>query len=217
VGDIPKDISNLTINLTSKEDIDIQLYDENGIAIIQWPNGILNDKNMQVVDYHGMHIEWSGYNGVDGKTGHEYIKITPKTTEKLSMKVFGYKQGKAILDYTWDKSTVTTVVKAKITGSIVDIDNHCQNIFPQLFNITNLNITDGGIKYYFVEDNNVPVWDKNKLILPKGIPNQELGDFTFDVNLTKGRIYNVVFETLGCAAVSEPIIATKDRNINRGR
>jgi M6 family metalloprotease-like protein len=115
VGTIPKDIKNLEVNLTSSNDIDIQLYAEDGIAIVKWPTGILNGSNRQEIDYHGMHIVWSGYNGVNGQKGHEYIKVTPKTTELLTMKVYGYRAGYADVDYTWgngennDTNTTDTI------------------------------------------------------------------------------------------------------------
>ena len=39
VGDIPPDVSNLNIKLTSDQDIDIQIYDaDNGTAIVAWPD-----------------------------------------------------------------------------------------------------------------------------------------------------------------------------------
>ena len=101
VGSIPKDIDKLEVNLTSDKDIDIQLYGVDGTAIIKWPDGLLNGSNKQEIDYHGMHIEWSGYNGVNGHKGHEYIKLTGKTTEQITMKVYGYEAGEAEVIYSW--------------------------------------------------------------------------------------------------------------------
>ena len=100
-GSIPVNIDNLEVNLTSDKDIDIQLYGADGTAIIQWPDGLLNGPNVQNIDYHGMYIEWSGYNGVNRQKGHEYIKLTGKTTEEITMKVYGYQAGTAIVDYRW--------------------------------------------------------------------------------------------------------------------
>jgi len=100
VGSIPKDIENLEVNLTSDKDIDIQLYGADGTAII-----LLNGSGTQTINYHNMHIEWSGYNGVDGHAGHEYIKITGKTTEEITMKVYGYEAGSASVDYSWGKKS----------------------------------------------------------------------------------------------------------------
>ena len=101
IGAIPTNIDNLEINLTSSSDIDIQLYGEDGTAIIKWPDGLLAGANVQTIEYHGMQIEWSGYNGVGGNRGHEYIKVSGLTTEILTMKVYGYQAGFADVDYSW--------------------------------------------------------------------------------------------------------------------
>ena len=104
VGRIPENITNLEINLTSETDIDIQLYGEDGTAIVSWkPKGLLSGSSKSSVDYNGMHIEWSGYAGINGQAGHEYIKISNTTTEILTMKVFGYEAGSASVSYSWGK------------------------------------------------------------------------------------------------------------------
>jgi len=107
VGEIPKNISNLEVKLISDNDIDIQLYGEDGIAIVKWPHGLMSGANKQSIVYHGMTIEWSGYNGDGTGKGHEYIKVTPKTTEKLTMKVYGYQAGTASVEYSWGNNKVS--------------------------------------------------------------------------------------------------------------
>lgn len=102
VGDIPTGIESLIIELSSDKDVDIQLYDgDSDVAIIAWPNGILNGLGKQTTNYHGMVIEWSGYNGDGTGKGHEYIKITGATTRNLVMKAYGYAAGFATIDYSW--------------------------------------------------------------------------------------------------------------------
>lgn len=108
VGTIPPNMKDLEIKLSSEKDIDIQLYGRDGTAIVSWkPAGLLNGPNKQSIVYHGMKIEWSGYNGVNNKKGHEYIKISGKTSEMLVMKVYGYETGKANVHYSWGKKVVT--------------------------------------------------------------------------------------------------------------
>ena len=109
VGTIPANIENLEVKLTSDKDIDIQLYGEDGTAIVKWPDGLLKGGNKQNIEYHGMQIEWSGYNGDGTGRGHEYIKIKGKTTEMLTMKVYGYQAGVADVDYTWGSAAVTEI------------------------------------------------------------------------------------------------------------
>ena len=102
VGTIPPNIDDVYITLKSDKDIDIQLYNAEGTAIVSWkPKGILSGSQKATTNYHGLTIEWSGYNGVGGKKGHEYIKITGKTPEMLVMKVYGYQAGQAAVNYTW--------------------------------------------------------------------------------------------------------------------
>jgi len=122
VGDIPKGISNFEVSLKSDKDIDIQLYGEDGTAIIAWPSGILNGSGKQTTTYHGMTIEWSGYAGTGGKNGHEYIKVSGKTTEKITMKVYGFKAGIADVDYSWGEKDIDTtppVISLNGKGTVV--------------------------------------------------------------------------------------------------
>jgi len=102
IGDIPPGVNDLYIKLTSDKDVDVQLHDkENGTEIVSWPNGILNGQSKQSTTYQGMMIEWSGFNGDGTNYGHEYIKITGKTTRNLTMKAYGYKAGYATVEYSW--------------------------------------------------------------------------------------------------------------------
>lgn len=106
VGDIPVGIDNLSIQLISDKDVDIQLYDkDNDVEIIAWPNGILNGSSKQTTNYKGMNIEWSGYNGDGSGLGHEYIEISGTTTQNLTMKAFGYQAGYATVNYSWGSGT----------------------------------------------------------------------------------------------------------------
>ena len=107
VGTIPVGIENLNIKLTSEKDIDIQLYGKDGTPIVSWkPKGLISGPNEQNITHNNMNIFWSGYNGTDGKKGHEYIKIPNKTSEVLTMRVFGYEAGTAKVTYDWgDKGT----------------------------------------------------------------------------------------------------------------
>ncbi|MFW5444596.1 MAG: CAP domain-containing protein [Methylococcaceae bacterium] len=102
IGSIPTGVNNLNIQLESPKDVDIQLYDaDNGMAIIAWPNGLLNSSTTESINYEGMEIEWSGYRGDGTNFGHEYIKISGETTRNLTMKAFGYASGLAIVNYSW--------------------------------------------------------------------------------------------------------------------
>jgi len=102
VGTIPIGINALYVSLRSDKDLDIQLYGVDGTAIVKWPGGLLDDAKTKHIIYHDMKIEWSGYNGDGTGKGHEYIKITGKTSEQLTMKAYGYEAGFAEVNYAWN-------------------------------------------------------------------------------------------------------------------
>jgi hypothetical protein len=100
VGVIPEGKENIKIELTSPEDVDIQLYDGDD-ALIKWPDGRINGSGVQTLTHNGMIITWSGYNGDGTNLGNEYIHIQGEITADLTMKAFGYAEGDAQVDYAW--------------------------------------------------------------------------------------------------------------------
>ncbi|MFT7622262.1 MAG: hypothetical protein ACI9WU_001430 [Myxococcota bacterium] len=102
VGDIPSGKFNVVVDLqaTDGKDVDVQLYD-GGVALVQWPNGQLSGPTSGSLEYQGMTITWSGYNGLGGNWGHERIQIKGLVTRTLTMKAFGYAAGFASVEYSW--------------------------------------------------------------------------------------------------------------------
>ena len=113
VGEIPVGKKDLEVRLYALEDVDIQLYDlldvssfTEGKAIIAYCDtdkcnkGLLgnnDDGTPESTDYKKLQYSYSGYNG-DGKSkGNEYIKVKGVSNTKLSMKVFGYAAGVALV------------------------------------------------------------------------------------------------------------------------
>lgn len=121
VGVIPAGIKNLMIELSSSDDIDIQLYTQEGTPLVKWHGGLLDGAGKQILDYQDMQIEWSGYNGVNGHAGDEYIKVTPQTSQALIMKVFGYQSGVADVNYSW--GTEAKVYPPTVTLQSRNTDN----------------------------------------------------------------------------------------------
>jgi len=104
-GEIPAGIKNFYVELNAEVDVDIQLFDADAdIPLVGWNIGALIDNgSVASVDYNGVTIEYSGYNGiVCGDHGHEYIKITGTTRNKLQMKFYGYKEGQATVTYSYE-------------------------------------------------------------------------------------------------------------------
>lgn len=103
VGEIPAGKANVRIDLTSPEDVDVQLYDkQTGHALVAWPSGDLSGHGVQTTTYEGMNIEYSGYNGVGDQLGHEYISISGDITRPLVMKAYGYRAGTATVTYSYE-------------------------------------------------------------------------------------------------------------------
>jgi hypothetical protein len=105
VGSIPVDRAGVRIDLTSPQDVDIQLIDEEtGFEIVAWPHGDLNGSGEACTTHHGIEICYSGYNGVGGEYGHEWIEVRGTTNRALVMKAYGYAAGDAQVDYSWQAS-----------------------------------------------------------------------------------------------------------------
>ena len=53
------------------------------------------------IDYEGLTITYSGYNGRNDNWGEEDIRISGTLPRALTMKVFGYQSGFADVTYSW--------------------------------------------------------------------------------------------------------------------
>lgn len=103
VGEIPAGKRNVRVELYSPVDTDIQLFDQlTGEAIVAWPGGLLKGSTPDEVTYEGVTYRYSGYNGVNGEFGHEYIEVLGDTNRPLVMKAFGYQAGQAQVEYSWE-------------------------------------------------------------------------------------------------------------------
>jgi len=103
VGEIPTGKRGVRINLEGAVDVDVQLYDKaTGTAIIAWPNGLLSGASEESTTYQGLSYRYSGYNGVDGALGHEFIEILGDTNRELVMRAYGYAAGQAAVTYEWE-------------------------------------------------------------------------------------------------------------------
>ena len=115
VGTIPKGKWDIEVRLNSENDIDVQLYDldnttryAEGQAIVAYCYplpcnvGVMGmQPTAEKGDYGGMRIEYSGYNGVDGKLGDEYIRIDGEVKANPALMVFAYREGTATVNYKW--------------------------------------------------------------------------------------------------------------------
>lgn len=122
-GTIPNNVSNVTISLSAATDIDIELYDaKTGTFVVGWNGGKISSSNMISGTYNGDKITWSGWNGrasdygkdmapsngniPQSEFGKEWIKISGTLKNSYVMKVFGFNNGKASVNYSWGNNLI---------------------------------------------------------------------------------------------------------------
>jgi hypothetical protein len=74
-------------------------YKEEADACLKGPLGNNADGGVESTDYSGINFEYSGYNGVGGVLGNEYVQLTGVTNSVLMMKAFGYGAGEFTVSY----------------------------------------------------------------------------------------------------------------------
>ena len=104
IGTIPTGVENLFIDLTAENDLDIELWDGDAF-VVGWKadgvNAVIYSGSEVTGTYNSVSITWSGWNGVDGLLGNEYIRLNGVTQNDFVMKVFGYRAGSVQVDYVW--------------------------------------------------------------------------------------------------------------------
>lgn len=119
IGTIPAGKLDLEIILESNADVDVQLYDTAADrAIIAYcydapgtpvtcgenKKGYLGNNlygTAESAEHKGVVYDYSGWAGVDGRLGHEYIRIVGETNTPLLMTAFGYAAGDANITYSY--------------------------------------------------------------------------------------------------------------------
>ena len=111
------------MNLESDADVDIEIY-HGDKAIVAWKcaskpshsSPCLDSMFAATVDYEGMTLSYSGFNGVNGQAGHEFIKIEGKLTQPLTVKAFAYAAGTAKVTYSWGPNADANGTSAPAAG-----------------------------------------------------------------------------------------------------
>ena len=164
VGTIPSGIIGLKIDLFSDRDIDIRLYGENDDKIVRWPKGLLNTKTQITKSYKDVPITYSGFNGIAGAYGHEFITVNGTTPTEMTMKVFGYDSGLATVNYRWtDKvgCSVSANGMGTFTQDILKDESSLVGEIPANLQNVNINLSaseDIDIRLYGEDGTEVVVW-----------------------------------------------------------
>jgi len=193
-GTIPPGIDNLYISLKSDKDVDVQLFDkDSGKALVGWNiNALIGDgAGYAKTPYKGMIIEYSGYNGVNNKQGHEYIKLTGKTTTNLIMKAYGFKAGYAKIDYKWGKVTKLKGIKF-IDAKPASGKSYAEVGENITFRAGTYSSDDGKIKVYIQYHTGVDYLPKEKMTKQSSI----LWTATRALKAGKEKKYKIIVEGL---------------------
>jgi hypothetical protein len=125
VGVLPAGKWNVQLRLTAAADVDVQLFDidtainaQNGksfpgeSAVVAWCadpkvcniGALGSEETAGCIEYKAMRVCYSGYGGVDGNAGKEFITITGELTANLKMKAFAFAAGDAVVNYEWART-----------------------------------------------------------------------------------------------------------------
>jgi hypothetical protein len=119
LGRVPKNTKGLRIDLEADGDVDITLYDVKdvskfrltGQALIRYCTdqqkkngancGLLGNALPEEADFEGSVLRYSGYDGVGGNWGKEYIEVLGTTSTDMNMGAWGYEDGAGTVTYSW--------------------------------------------------------------------------------------------------------------------
>ena len=170
VGTIPSGIEGLHIELSSDKDVDIRLYSGNNDKIVHWPYGILSKWDKETALYQNVPITYSGYNGVSGQKGHEYINVSGTTKVPMTMKAFGYRAGYATVNYSWtgkDNCTYEDSGTGSFTQEILNKATNLVGTIPPHINNVKIKLTsnkDLDIQLYGIDGTAIVSWNPTGLI-----------------------------------------------------
>ncbi|MFQ6055975.1 MAG: Ig-like domain repeat protein, partial [Methanosarcinales archaeon] len=161
---ISKGAIGINITLSSRNDLDLELYSNRTGKPVVGPKGIINSTGCKV--YNGMDICYSGYVG-----GSEYIKIN-KTTEILDLKVSGYESGSYRVDLVYITTPSITIYTDKTSYKAGDTMYLGLNITNPSREVNRVSIeiwaeTPSGGKYILIPKKTVTLNELLDYINPK--------------------------------------------------
>ena len=100
VGQIPVEKNEVRVTMKSVQDVDLQLWDLDAspavpiigyedLVTIKTGQSIMSESFAQAQTYKGVEYKWSGFDGVNGEKGNEYINIMGATNQRLEMRAYG--------------------------------------------------------------------------------------------------------------------------------
>ena len=120
---------NVLVNLEADSDVDIEHHGTRpswrGSGSTAQPlRPCLDSALAATFDYEGMTLSYSGFNGVDGQVGNEFIQIDGVLTQPLTVKAFAYAAGTAKVTYSWGPKDEDTNASAPADGTTTPADGN---------------------------------------------------------------------------------------------
>lgn len=168
VGIVPEGTFDLKVDLQAQMDLDIALFDldmpfdgDNSQAIVQWCSaadrraqancGVLGAKAGEAsATYAHMNITYSGYDGVNGRPGSEYLRISGMATRRLELRVFAFEVGSASVTYSWGPGCGGSFQAKVLKRAVVQIGQLPRGV--RGLRVSLQSASDVDIQLYDVED-----------------------------------------------------------------
>ncbi|MCX7554326.1 hypothetical protein OS175_10580 [Marinicella sp. S1101] len=100
IGSIPAGKAQVRINISTNQDVDLQLYDGD-TALVDKNSGLLNGADLATVSYQGMEITYSGFEGDANSAGNEFITLSGITSSALRVRLAGHQDAEVTVSYQW--------------------------------------------------------------------------------------------------------------------
>lgn len=115
--ELPTGAGSIRIDLSAGSDLDIQLFDSRG-TVVGYPSGQIGTAGAFEGRYRDLTIRYSGYNGVAGDAGREYLEIEGSLPESMIVAMYGYRAGHGELSFEWQASDSTSAAPMEIIAPL---------------------------------------------------------------------------------------------------
>ncbi len=133
VAQLPAGLTDVYVELRAAGDMDLQLQTiDPQTPLVDWLAGPLAGPGPQTLDAEGLTIQWSGYNGIDDHPGHESLHLQGTLADPLTLGVYGYHRGLAVVHYAWGYDTGAPVYNILIGGGPGNQTLDIQGSLPNL-------------------------------------------------------------------------------------
>lgn len=135
IGIIPSNVSNIYVELFADEDVDLEIWDiDNDIPVLAYgnPNSIQGDSETQAEwTYQGLDFVYSGWVGVNGELGNEWLIIKGITDRNYKIQVKNWGDNTiATVNYSWGNEEVIPTIEegSTVSENQTEIENEFESL-----------------------------------------------------------------------------------------